>query len=290
MIHIFFPAGAFGSTVEYCIRRFSKEFETIDAVITPSGSLHSFSKEFHPTCIQDLNQLISSGATITTPVYPTHSQELPIDTVEKVKQILGPMESVVFITLPNQRQALRNRIFAYFKINLEAGEPVFTEKNSHFQNWNLEYKSMDDMREWERRELLSLEFKRCATDLCLASAHAHPSWAVVTPDDFLNNFTKTIKDIICFLKLTLVDEDELEEFGKLWVSKQQYILEHFQLLETIVDNTINNVYYSWQKLDLVSESMIQCMLYLQGYELNCYAMEVFPSDSITLHSHVMRLA
>jgi coproporphyrinogen III oxidase-like Fe-S oxidoreductase len=28
MIAIFFPCGAFGSTLEYCIRRFSKEFET----------------------------------------------------------------------------------------------------------------------------------------------------------------------------------------------------------------------------------------------------------------------
>lgn len=289
MIHIFFPAGAFGSTVEYCIRRFTKEFETVTAEITPSGSLHSYSKECHPVYIQDLQKLQSSGARITTPVYPTRSWEPPMVTVEKFKQVVDPSDLVIFITLPDQRQALRNRIFTYFKINIESNKPLFTKENSHFQIWNPKYESMDDMNEWELRELLSLEFRNL-TELCLASAHAHPLWFVLTPDNFLENFACTIKDIICFLNLTLDDEAGLEEFGKLWVGKQQYILEHYKLLETIVDNTINNVYYEWGKLDLVSEAMVQCMLYLQGYDLKCFDLNKFPTNSVLLHDHITSLA
>jgi hypothetical protein len=71
MIHILFPPGGFGSTLEYAIRRFTKEFETINAIVSPTGSMHTFNKEnhLHKINLFNKNQLTKITG-ISTPIYP----------------------------------------------------------------------------------------------------------------------------------------------------------------------------------------------------------------------------
>ena len=73
MIYILFPVGAFGTTIEYCIRRFSKEFKINDVAVLPDGSMHNFHKKLHPIFIEQLEN-IDPSTSIVTPVYPNKSQ------------------------------------------------------------------------------------------------------------------------------------------------------------------------------------------------------------------------
>ena len=65
-IHILFPAGGYGSTLEYCLRRFTKEYfdKSLESVThNEDGSMHSYKKMFHPVFKHELldlkNQILS---------------------------------------------------------------------------------------------------------------------------------------------------------------------------------------------------------------------------------------
>lgn len=291
MIHVLFPAGAFGSTIEYCIRRFSREFDEIPAEITPDGSMHSFAKERHPVTLRDLKELRVRSDGISTPVYPNVDMVSPLDTIAEFKSAIYEDDRVIFVVFPEIRQVIRNRLFAYFKINLGLSWPVVDPSSTKYVKWNPKYTSAADMERWEQREMLSLEFQGFSS-MCTVTEASCNNWLIVTPDDFLNNFSNTIKRILVYLDLTLVDEDGLQDFGKLWVSKQQYILDHFKMLEAIVDQTItkSSKNFSWNSLDLVSEALLQYMLRLRGYDTVCYGLNEFPTSTHSLRGHIKPLA
>ena len=116
MIAIFFPGGAFGSTLEYCIRRFSKEFETITAEILPDGSMHGYNKEFHPISIDEFKN-IGNNIDIITPIYPNLSLLTVDETVDEFIKLVK-CSKIIFITLDDVKMVERNWLFAYYKIGL----------------------------------------------------------------------------------------------------------------------------------------------------------------------------
>ena len=292
MISVLFPAGGFGSTIEYCIRRFSKEFATIDATVADDGSMHTFCKIHHPLRMIEINEMLAADADIATITYPNLDKLPPSETLKIFKQLRVDMESVVFVAMPEIRQVLRNQLFVFNKILLN---PAFVSKlfdnSTRFNQWNPQYTSVDDMERWEQREMLSLEFQDLSAT-CVAAELADDRWCTITPDELLTDFAQTIKKIITYLHLTLVNEGDLEEFASVWIKKQQYILDQYQLIENIVDHTINSASpcLMWEPLDLVNEALIQSMLRNQGFDLLCHGLNDFPLDSNSLRNHIISLA
>ena len=289
MIYILFPGGAFGTTIEYCIRRFSKEFKIDDVNISPDGSMHNFHKKLHPVCITQLEN-IDPSASIVTPVYPNNSQGYTAEEIVNIfKNKILPNDKVIFIVLDNELMYEQNTLFRYYKIVLSK---MMSFNNmigvKSVQQWDPQYTCFDDMQRWEQRELLSLHPESGTNDFKLAKNCKLNDWLVLTPDEILFDLPNTIKQILNYLNLTYID-DGLDEFYNTWRHKQQYILDLHQLIEDIVINTLDKRYFKWKDLDVQSESIIQYRLKRNGFILQCYNLNKFPNDSIELFKLLTRL-
>lgn len=285
MICILFPPGGFGSTVEYCLRNFTKEFEKIEGHICEDGSMHFFRKEFHPINDREILNISISNKKIVTPIYINEDCNIE-KSIDLVKNQLTKNDKVIFIVLENLFQAERNFFFMYNKIFLSPllNYDIFqiSKKYKKYKIWNPEYNSIDEMQIWEKREMLSMEHSIVSTHIITES---DSTWLKINTDDLLYNFKNTIKNIIDFAGLNF-DNAGFDDFSNKWFNKQQYILNKYKLINNIVDCVISGTNLTWEPMDLFYEAFIQYKLKQAGFELECSRLNVFPTDSITLKKHL----
>jgi hypothetical protein len=272
MIAVFFPGGAFGSTLEYCIRRFSKEFETIATEILPDGSMHGYYKEFHPLSIDEFKN-IGNDIDIVTPVYPNLSLLTVDETVDEFIKLVK-CSKVIFITLDDVKMVERNWLFAYYKIGLYKGFSLAAE----FKKWNQSYLSFDDMARWEQREWLSFTINYSTSKFTTIKNKAQDNWLLINTENILYDFRQTLKKIFNYLELTLND-DGLDQFIVRWTEKQQYIIDELNLINKIIEKFCKRELFVWNNLSIMGEAIIQSKLSKIGYELKCYNLNIFPTNT-----------
>lgn len=272
MIAIFFPCGAFGSTLEYCIRRFSKEFETITAEVLLDGSMHGYNKEFHPLSIDEFYK-INNKIDIVTPIYPNLSLSTVDETVDEFIKLVK-CSKVIFITLDDIKMVERNWLFAYHKIGLDAGFHL----SADYKKWNQSYLSFHDMVRWEQREWLSFTINYSINKFTTIKNKAQDNWLLINTEDILYNFRKSLKKIFNYLELTFND-DGLDQFIIQWTEKQQYIIDELNLINKIIEKFCKRELFVWNNLSIMGEAIIQSKLSKIGYELKCYNLNIFPTNT-----------
>ena len=82
----------------------------------------------------------------------------------------------------------------------------------------------------------------------------------------------------------MTKKNGLDNFASQWQNAQQYILDEYKLINTIVDQTIKKQDYNWKLLHPVAEAMIQNKLRTHGFEIRCNNLNVFPTNSIDLYN------
>jgi hypothetical protein len=82
--------------------------------------------------------------------------------------------------------------------------------------------------------------------------------------------------------LTIINKTELTQFCNKWTKAQQYIVDEYRLIDSIVSSILDNEDYNWPALNIIAESIIQKRLRDAGYELKCYNLNTFPTNSKTL--------
>jgi len=274
-IIILFPGGAFGSTLEYCIRKFSAEFETIHASIQPDGSMHGFLKQAHIIYQNDFDKIKNSYQNIFSLVYPNHSNTTVEELVNYFKSCINN-KKVIFVTLDNEEAVEKNELFAFYKIPNKLEVQC---KLENIRKWNYEHNTVYDMQRWELRECLSLLYEDYVPMLAQAKQLSKKEWLNLNPQNILDSFDETIKKIFSYLNLTLDDEQGLKEFADIWLSKQQYILDKHKTLQTVFENIIQNTDYKWNNLDIVSEALLQYKLKKHGILLKCFNLNNFPTST-----------
>lgn len=282
MLIVLFPAGAFGTTVEYSIRRFSNELATINGTVLETGSMHSFKKEFHPNSIDnfinDVNINKDVALELVTPVYPGNNYLTPAETITELKKHIDPVQKLVLIHLTDLKMSERNELFNYYK----NGEHFLTStlKGKHI-NWNSEYTSYKDMQIFELREALSFFIDQQGYHLDVSNIIEH-NWLSITPDDILGNFKETILRIIKYFELTFDESQNIDEFHTGWFEKQQYILKEFDTINSVVNAVNSDKLFEWSKLSILGEAIVQSRLRRQGIELACYQLNEFPNNTDNL--------
>jgi hypothetical protein len=105
---------------------------------------------------------------------------------------------------------------------------------------------------------------------------------IVTIGDLLYKFEETLKQIelFCNLKYTLPIV-ELLPYHHQNLQNQKYLNEDL-LCNRIVDAVVSGEEFSWDQRSLVSESWIQWQLRNLGYEIQCYELDKFPTNSVHL--------
>lgn len=282
MIVILFQAGTFGSTIEYCLSNFSNELTKVPFGLTDTGSMHGFEKELHIFSANGLDQLKRKSLNLVTALYPLIDGQNAKESVETWKKNIDPSQKVIFTYCSTMEQLERNQLFLYYKLPSELWLDVLI-KEDKVRCWNDNYRCWKDMKLYELRELLSFFIDQL--DSYLGVNELVPNnWYKITPDNILLNFDNEIESMIQFCNLTQ-NHDSISDFGQLWVSKQQYILNEFERINKITESIKKDQYAEWTKLSLVAEAIIQSRLRRSGIELACHGLETFPTNTNILKRH-----
>ena len=290
MIHVFFVPGMFGTTIEYVLRNFTNEYQSCPAEVCIDGSMHIFGKEFHPRKQTEIEEALAklTADSISTPIYPFAKDHLVdiLDTFQKALPSFAK-ERHVLIHASTTKGAELNMLFQYHKIAagqmLQLGLDIFVGNNTHnIVNWNPNYTHWTEMQQWELREWFSLFYVQWVQEWIESQEQVGNTFLKVNHLDVLDNFVPTLSKIIKHCGLT--ETDGLEEFGKMWRSKQQYIVSEFELLDSIVTHSINNYQFSWVPINIIAEAIVQQRLRALGYEIRCDGLNTFPTDSKTLYN------
>ena len=285
MIHVFFVPGMFGSTIEYVLRTFSQEYNSIDGQIQADGSMHSFGKELHifqQDMLNDLKKIRSNS--ITTPIYPFKTLHLP-EILDYHTPYLGEKTRSILMHAVDQRSAELNILFQYHKvcIGLDLGLHIFCDSNAHnIVQWNPEYTHWNQMHLWELREWFSLFYTEWVQEWIHSRHQVPEDFLKIANTDMLYDTESSLIKIIDHCGLT--PDGDLDSFVIKWKAAQQYIVDEFDLLDQIVDYTINQQDFSWSPTHVIAEAIVQQRLRACGYEIRCDGLNIFPTDAKTLYN------
>lgn len=262
VIIILFTVGNFGSTIEYCLRTFSKELDKVQFGLLDDGSMHGYKKAFHPVLF---DQWIDNKSChdIVTPIFPNLDYCSTLDSLVFYINQFSHKDPVIFVDCCSVEQAQRTQLFNFHK-NSDMLDRIMHNKS---QAWNETYTDWRDMRIYELREALSFYIDQQLQSVNLRR-HVPDHWLVTDPDSLLHRLPDEICRMMSYCGLTLSDSINLRQFYKKWLSKQQYVIDEFDLVIDIIDHLNTDKFYSWSRLSLCSEAILQARLRHIGYELD----------------------
>lgn len=271
----------FGSTIEYTLRNYTNNFSHVGGKILPDGSMHSYNKLFHPQNETFLESKLTSPAEnlITTPTYPYRKMHFD-EILQKYKK-LGYFKNSYNILLHavTLSDCELNILFQYYKAafgSLNLGIEIFSNPKT-FKEWNSEYTSWKDLKRWEYREWFSIFYPTWTSEWRYSTELVDDSFLKINNKEFLTNPEIWTDKIInhCHLQKT----GGFAEFFDEWKSKQQYIVDKFNTIETIIASVLSDTEYYWDELTVIEEAIVQQKLRANGYELMCDGLDNFPRDS-----------
>jgi len=294
MIHIFYDPGSFGSTIESVLRNYTDHSTPIDSRILEDGSMHSYRKQQHVNNTDALNKFLQMAAgsgvinnTITTPTYPYKESKFPaiLDQFSSIKS--WQVDTKILIFQPDLRACELNLLFKYYKvcfgyINLGLGGVMFSDNQSNIVNWNKDYTDWTQMKIWELREWFSIFYTGFVQEFIVSQYQVDNNWLKITNTDILYRTKESLLKIIDYCGLN--NTKDLTAFVTEWQQAQQYIVDEFDLLDQIVDCSINNQPLSWQPINIMSEAIVQQRLRAKGYEIRCDGLDIFPTDAIMFNT------
>jgi hypothetical protein len=299
MINVLYVSGSFGSTMAYCLKSFGTLYESsagIDhsQVITKHGSMHNFIKTGHFTNKLDLVNYLNSDAQIDiiTPLYPI-KQCSAKEVIELFKQYRNN-EKNVFIYVKDLKYAEINMLCQYYKVYVVRGLSPLTvicgDNRQNITAWDSSYKHWSDMKVWELREWLSIFYPVWVQEWIDAKQYANTDWSLISTDKILSDpkfhFKRILEKNVGFNYA--IEQDYITFIDK-WRNAQQYILDEYALTGKIIESTINQQSFTWNKISIISEAIIQQRLRTLGYEIRCHNLNEFPTDSETLFSLLEKL-
>jgi len=278
----------FGSTIEFCIRNFSNEYQSkltneLESYIRVDGTLHSVTKELHLTSdkMPDiLKQYGSSSTAISTPIYPTQRKHFPeiINTLYENSDFKNNKNVLLFADTLSAAEL--NLYFQYYKIatgshdtGLKMGLGIFF---NHREDWQeLDY--------WELREWFSIFYTNWIQEWTESYQNVQKDFLTVSNVDFLYHPKQCLERIFEHCELTFNQKD-IDKFVKMWQNKQQYIINNENLCRDIIANTIEQLDFSWESTNIVQEAIIQKRLRDCGYEIKCWNLNTFPTNTEQLYN------
>jgi hypothetical protein len=258
----------------------------MDGFIMPSGSLHSFRKELHIYQVGMFDELKTANSnSITTPTYPFSTIHLP-EILDNYRLYLENSQSIL-MHAKDLRSAELNILFQYHKVSIgeDDGLETFCHNNNNSHNivqWNPEYKHWKEMQSWQLREWFSLFYVEWIQEWIQSQNQVPNNFLKITNTDLLYDTQSTLIKIINHCGLT--PAGDLDSFVTKWQAAQQYIVDEFELLDLIVESTINQKDCSWSPTHVLAEAIVQQRLRTHGYEIRCDGLDIFPTDSKTLYN------
>jgi hypothetical protein len=289
MIHVFFVPGMFGSTIEYVLQNYTKEYPKKYAKILADGSMHAYLKEHHPLDLVDLNFSNLTSNSIVTPIYPFKLMHLE-DIIKNYS--FSPTDSHILVHAEDLESAELNCLFQYHKIAFGAkhkvGLQAFCGDNKHdITAWNKSYTSWQEMQHWELREWFSIFYPQWVQEWIDSPSLVSSDWKLFSNTEVLNRPLEVFRQIINFCNLT--EDDGIVPFATKWRNAQQYVIDELDLLNQIVDTTLTQVEFNWCSVNIIAEAIVQQKLRAKGYEIMCDGLNTFPTSSEHLYKLLIKV-
>jgi hypothetical protein len=250
--------------------------------------MHSFAKSGHFLSKTEIENYLNSNIQLEmiTPIYPSKdctAKEL----IELFKQ--HHIREVIFVHVNNLKYAEINMLCQYYKISKgvlkQSLSIICGDNQNNIIQWDSSYKDWSEMKLWELREWLSIFYPNWVQEWIDASQYIDTNWTLISTEEILSNTKQCFSNII--QKHGGFDKSLATEFDKFvsgWVKSQQYILDEYNLIEKILDSVMTAQSFTWNKISIISEAIIQQRLRTLGYEIKCYELDEFPTDSEILFS------
>ena len=295
MIVILYPAGAFGTTIEYCLKHFSIEHGPLaktDPIST--GSMHNYQKEFHIHHVDHIdpnfrnNRNIGLGnlrsINIINSIYPlmcslNQTADVTIKGSFNAHKTYTLDNSVILIKFNDIRDMELSYLMRHEKIPLAS--LISSIKVESCIPWKQDATSVLDLERWQLRELLSIQFNDSMQDLLTVDQFAEDHWLILGFNDVLEDLPGTINTCINYVGWSRNDVD-LQNFSDNWREKQEKIVSRLENINSIVDSTLSAKSLKWNDLELIDQVLIQAKLLRQGYEIKCDGLNSFPTNSTDL--------
>ena len=292
MIHVFYVPGMFGSTIEYCLRRFGMGENNLQSSPLPDGSMHDFDRHAALTTLEEVQQWVTqdhaSDLIVTTPIYPFRDHDLK-DIIAVLHQRLGSQDRCVLMYAPDQDAAELNLLFQYHKIamghRLHHGMVIFGASIEDLRAWKADCQTWQDLSRWQLREWLSLDYRSLFPAWIQQHQQAPKSWLRISNRDFLQAPQQTLDIIATYCGMQL--DRSVEDFIQVWRSRQEYVVKEFALINDIMYN-INDKDFCWAPISLAGEAILQQRLRDLGIELACDGLDIFPTSSRDLNNFFIK--
>ena len=168
----------------------------------------------------------------------------------------------------------------------------FLNKNSRMQNFIESTISINKdifgaqvpVPNWQLREMISFEHNtmlRLPTEFCQPISQNNVINVAIT--ELVNNFQPALIKLFENLDLPMTHQDQLDRIESEWLANESFT-KIDQLCHDIVASVLEGRNMSWQphQLTLLDEAYVQCLLRNKNFEIRCYGLDTFPTNSVQL--------
>lgn len=295
---VVYSGGLYGTFIEWCLNYFTDKNFPPQLPFTVNGSSHLYPGNL----LRDMSQARQYiNFRLDKPIVRVHlvtSAQSTESTINDLKHLYDNFHQLIFLYteentsiwgLNNKCDKIYKGFFVQDSIELKKVDTWITQG---LAPWNTDLQNAET---WQLREFLSSVFiqgylSESSTELIDIFKNLFPKIIFVSIRDLRDSFEKTIIQLIDQLGLKL-ERDDFERIYQNWI-ELQYHRHKDDLIKTIVDNAINEIYYDWseEKLTIVDEAAIQYFLRKRGIELRCWKLNGFPTDTTELRNYFDNVA
>ena len=289
MIAVIFNGGAYGTYMEWVLTTLTTDIP-IQEPFTDVGNSHMFGGN-HALNIGSNKWkafLNSKPSKSFIRLHPKAIQGEILST--NLNLIINSVENGIYL-YPDKDSVLLNINNWYSKIwkywwEERLTDPVFSD--NLFNNFPVSKDiPINEIPVWIKREILSFNLMPSWFDQVEwyhPDTWSHDRCQLVLLNELLYNFKNTILKIQKFCNLEFKKSiDDIIPYHNKMLSLQKWLTQD-QLCNNIIDSIINNQVFDWsdQELPLPSQSWIQWQLRNLGYEIKCYGLDIFPTNTTQL--------
>ena len=137
---------------------------------------------------------------------------------------------------------------------------------------------------WQLREMISFEHSAMLHQTAeFYQPISHHKAINVAITDLINHFQPTLIGLFENLELPMMYQDQLDRIEEEWMANESFT-KIDQLCHNIVTAVLEEHNISWQphQLTLIDEAYVQCLLRNKNFEIRCYGVDMFPTNSVQL--------
>ena len=286
-IAIVYNGGSYGTYLEWVLTTLTTDIPIVDP-FNSNGNSHQFCGNHAGIIHSSKWKKIASKekSCLFVRLHPKTQQHEVLD--DNLNQILAVAEKIIYL-YPDPGSVLLTVNNFYSKIwadwwSKRLSDPVFAD--NLYSNWPVERgMPVDQIPVWIKREILSFNLMPSWYDQVEwyhPDRWNHPRCQLVLTNELLYNFESTMQKLQKFCNLEFKKNiADLVPMHDTMLSLQQYRFQG-RLCHNIVTCTLTNQPLEWGELPLLSQSWIQWELRNQGYEIRCFGLDTFPTNSVQL--------